>query len=187
MGKGGGAGPEAGFDGVEINGGTCHQINTFFSRIWNKRDDEYGCASLENRARFMCDIIREVKKRVRPGLCGHRACQCRGVRVCIGDHHRGRGGLARLLEAAGADAIQVRGHAYGSRGGLLQPDRLYYPAPSDSLPKGLDWSRQGAGAIVPLSEVVKEGGLGARLLRGPARPRARRAISAGEARWILSA
>ena len=55
---------KAGFDGVEINGATCHQINTFFSRIWNKREDEYGYQSLENRARFMCDIVREIKKRV---------------------------------------------------------------------------------------------------------------------------
>ena len=28
---------KAGFDGVEINGASCHQINTFFSRVWNKR------------------------------------------------------------------------------------------------------------------------------------------------------
>ena len=55
---------KAGFDGVEINGATCHQINTFFSRIWNKREDEYGYKTLENRARFMCDIVREVKKRI---------------------------------------------------------------------------------------------------------------------------
>ncbi|MFC1971294.1 hypothetical protein ACFLV0_05160 [Chloroflexota bacterium] len=54
---------KAGFDGVEINGATAHQINSFFSRVWNRREDEYGCATLENRARFMCDIVREVKKR----------------------------------------------------------------------------------------------------------------------------
>jgi len=57
---------KAGFDGVEINGSHHHLINTFFSRVWNMRRDEYGCDSLENRSRFMCNIIREVKKR-----CGH--------------------------------------------------------------------------------------------------------------------
>jgi len=35
--------------------------------------------------------------------------------------------FARLAAEAGADAIQVRAHGYGHRGGLLQPDRLFYP------------------------------------------------------------
>jgi 2,4-dienoyl-CoA reductase (NADPH2) len=147
---------KAGFDGVEINGGTCHLINTFFSRIWNKRDDEYGCASLENRARFMCDIVRDVKKRQGPDFTvtvlfnvaeyGHE----KGTTVEEGV------GFARLLQNAGADAIQVRAHAYGNRGGLLQPDRLFYPEPLESLPKDLDWSQKGTGAIVPLAEAVKK-------------------------------
>ena len=147
---------KAGFDGVEINGGTCHLINTFFSRIWNKRDDEYGCASLENRARFMCDIVRDVKKRLGPDFTvtvlfnvaeyGHE----KGTTVEEGV------GFARLLQKAGADAIQVRAHAYGNRGGLLQPDRLFYPEPPESLPKDLDWSQKGTGAIVPLAEAVKK-------------------------------
>jgi 2,4-dienoyl-CoA reductase (NADPH2) len=147
---------KAGFDGVEINGGTCHLINTFFSRIWNKRDDEYGCTSLENRARFMCDIVRDVKKRLGPDFTvtvlfnvaeyGHE----KGTTVEEGV------GFATLLQNAGADAIQVRAHAYGNRGGLLQPDRLFYPEPPGSLPKDLDWSQKGTGAIVPLAEAVKK-------------------------------
>jgi 2,4-dienoyl-CoA reductase (NADPH2) len=147
---------KAGFDGVEVNGATCHQINTFFSRIWNKRDDEYGCATLENRARFMCEIVREIKKRLGPDFAvtvllniaeyGHE----RGTTVAEGVS------FARLLQDAGADAIQVRAHLYGNRGGLLQPDRLFYPEPPASLPQDLDWSRQGAGAIVPLAEAVKK-------------------------------
>jgi 2,4-dienoyl-CoA reductase (NADPH2) len=150
---------KAGFDGVEINGGTCHQINTFFSRIWNRRDDEYGCGSLENRARFMCDIVREVKKRVRPDFAvtvllnaaeyGHEKATTLEEGVA----------LARYLETAGADAIQVRAHLYQNRwnrGGLLQPDRLFYPEPPRELPDGLDWSHKGAGAIVPLAEAVKK-------------------------------
>ena len=47
----------AGFDGVEVNAARMHLINSFLSRAWNKRQDAYGCASLENRARFMCEII----------------------------------------------------------------------------------------------------------------------------------
>jgi 2,4-dienoyl-CoA reductase (NADPH2) len=147
---------KAGFDGVEVNGATCHQINTFFSRIWNKRDDEYGCASLENRARFMCDIVGEIRKRTGPDFAvtvliniaeyGHEKATTIAEGV----------GFARLLQDAGADAVQVRAHAYGNRSGLIQPDRFCYPEPSKSLPKDLDWSRRGTGALVPLTEAVKK-------------------------------
>jgi 2,4-dienoyl-CoA reductase (NADPH2) len=147
---------KAGFDGVEINGATCHQINTFFSRIWNKRDDEYGCTSLENRARFMCDIIRETKKRL-----GQDFTVTALINIAEYGHEKGTTisegvGFARLVQEAGADAVQVRAHAYGNRGGLLQPDRFFYPEAPKSLPQELDWSRQGAGAIVPLAEAVKK-------------------------------
>jgi 2,4-dienoyl-CoA reductase (NADPH2) len=146
----------AGFDGVEINGATCHQINTFFSRIWNKREDEYGYETLENRARFMCDIVREIKKRLGsdfPVICliniaeyGHE----KATKVEEGVQ------FARFLQDAGADAIQCRAHGYGHRGGLIQPDRILYPESPEWLPKDMDWSRQGKGATVPLAEAVKK-------------------------------
>ena len=42
----------------------------FLSRFWNKRDDKYGPQSMENRTRFIVDVIKEIKKRCRPGLPG---------------------------------------------------------------------------------------------------------------------
>ena len=53
---------KAGFDAVEINHGTCHQGNTFLSRVWNKRDDEYGPQSFENRTRFLCRMCRRSRR-----------------------------------------------------------------------------------------------------------------------------
>ena len=147
---------KAGFDGVEINAATCHLVNSFYSRIFNKREDEYGCGSLENRARFMGRIISEIKKRVGPDFpvvaliniaeYGHEKATTleEGVQ------------FARLAAEAGADAIQVRAHGYGHRGGLLQPDRLFYPEMPKPLPKDLDWSHKGVGAIIPLSQAVKK-------------------------------
>jgi 2,4-dienoyl-CoA reductase (NADPH2) len=146
----------AGYDGVEVNGGTCHQINTFFSRIWNKRDDEYGSQSLENRARFMCDIIREIKKR----LGGDYPVT---VLINIVEYGHPRATtieegvqFARFLAEAGADAIQCRAHSYHHRDGLIQPEKMFYPEPPEHLPAGLDWSRQGKGAFIPLTEAVKK-------------------------------
>jgi 2,4-dienoyl-CoA reductase (NADPH2) len=64
--------------------------------------------------------------------------------------------FARLAAEAGADAIQVRAHGYGHRGGLLQPDRLFYPEMPKPMPKDLDWSHKGVGAIIPLATAVKK-------------------------------
>ena len=64
--------------------------------------------------------------------------------------------FAKLAQEAGADAIQVRAHGYGHRGGLLQPDRLYYPEMPKPLPKDLDWSHKGVAAIIPLAQAVKK-------------------------------
>ena len=147
---------KAGYDGVEINGGTCHQINTFLSRVWNKREDEYGPQSIENRSRFMCDIVREIKKRLGkdfPVICLINIVEYRhpkGTTIEEGVQ------IAKYLEAAGADAIQCRAHSYHHRDGLIQPEKMFYPEPPDDLPKDLDWSRQGKGALVPLVEAVKK-------------------------------
>ena len=146
----------AGYDGVEINGGTCHQINTFLSRVWNKREDEYGYKTLENRARFMGDIVREIKKRLGsdfPVTCLINIVEYRhpkGTTIEEGVE------FARLLAEAGADAIQCRAHSYHHRDGLIQPEKMFYPEPPEDLPKDLDWSRQGKGALIPLTTAVKK-------------------------------
>jgi 2,4-dienoyl-CoA reductase (NADPH2) len=147
---------KAGYDGVEVNGSACHQINTFLSRVWNKREDEYGYKTLENRARFMGDIVREIKKRLGqdfPVTCLINIAEYRhpkGTTIEEGVQ------LARLLAEAGADAIQCRAHSYHHRDGLIQPEKMFYPEPPEDLPKDLDWSRKGKGALIPLTEAVKK-------------------------------
>ena len=146
---------KAGFDSVEINHGTCHQGNTFLSRVWNRREDEYGPQNYENRTRFLRNILTEVKRRTGPKF---------GVTVlmniCEFRHPRAttieEGVAMAELVAKVADGINCRAHSYGHRGGLIQPDRLLYPEAPDDLPEGLDWSRQGKGATVPLVEAVKK-------------------------------
>jgi mycofactocin system FadH/OYE family oxidoreductase 2 len=51
---------EAGFDGIELHGGTSYLLHQFHSPLWNKRTDEYG-GSLENRMRFTMQVIDKVK------------------------------------------------------------------------------------------------------------------------------
>ena len=52
----------AGFDGVEIVASGNYLVWNFLSPTFNKRTDDYG-ASLENRARLLLEIIREVRRR----------------------------------------------------------------------------------------------------------------------------
>src|SRR5215212_1501604 len=54
---------EAGLDGVELHACNGYLINQFLSSGINNRRDEYG-GSLENRARFLLDIIRAVRREV---------------------------------------------------------------------------------------------------------------------------
>ncbi|MBI2867590.1 MAG: hypothetical protein HYX97_04570, partial [Chloroflexi bacterium] len=56
---------EAGMDGVEVH--ACHGLllNSFLSPITNKRTDKYG-GSLENRMRFVVEVIEAVRKAVGP-------------------------------------------------------------------------------------------------------------------------
>lgn len=52
---------EAGFDAVEIHAGHGYLISQFLSPYTNHRKDEYG-GSLENRMRFMDEVMEEVMK-----------------------------------------------------------------------------------------------------------------------------
>lgn len=105
---------DLGWDAVEINAAGNNIGQSFFSRMRNKRDDEYGPQSFENRARFVSEMIQGIKE-----ACG----QDFPVQVLINgieenDVNLGDSTLmttveenleiAKLLEAAGADALHVR-------------------------------------------------------------------------------
>ncbi len=53
----------AGLDGVELHGANGYLITQFLSSGINDREDEYGGA-LENRARFVLEIIRAIRREV---------------------------------------------------------------------------------------------------------------------------
>ncbi len=62
---------KAGFDLVELHGGTGYLLSSFVSPRTNKRDDEYG-GPLENRQRFPLEVVREVKAAVGDFPVGYR-------------------------------------------------------------------------------------------------------------------
>ncbi len=118
----------AGFDGVEIHGAHCYLICQFLSPLSNHRQDAYG-GSIENRARFLLEIIRAIRKRVGKDY----PVWCRLSAMEIG----AEGGItledtqvvAQLAEKAGADAIHVSAHpvAPARRPPMAQPPCAFVP------------------------------------------------------------
>lgn len=62
---------EAGFDGVEIHGANGYLIDQFLRESANQRTDEYG-GSLENRARFLTEVLEAVTEVMGSGRVGLR-------------------------------------------------------------------------------------------------------------------
>lgn len=50
---------EAGFDGIELHGANGYLLEQFLSPHSNRRTDQYG-GSIENRARFILEVAREI-------------------------------------------------------------------------------------------------------------------------------
>lgn len=103
---------EAGVDGIELHSSNGYLFTQFLSSAINERQDDYG-GSLRNRARFLLEVIGEMRKEVGPGFF---------LMVKLGpvDHHNAvtfwepRGNtlqdgiqIAKWIEEAGADAIHV--------------------------------------------------------------------------------
>ncbi len=61
----------AGFDGVEVHGAHSYLIDQFIMDGTNKRQDEYG-GPVENRARFLFEVLDEVLRHVPAGRVGLR-------------------------------------------------------------------------------------------------------------------
>ena len=146
----------AGFDGVELNVATCHLGNAFLSRAWNRRQDEYGIGSMENRARFTVEIIKGIKERLGNGFVVG-ALQ-NGAEFGIKDALTPAEGqwFARTFEEAGVDYIHVRSYGYGEYWDLHVPNSIFFPEPPRPMAKPLDGSRHGAGVAVPLAAGIKK-------------------------------
>lgn len=104
----------AGFDGVEIHAANGYLVNQFISAQANTRDDGYG-GSLQNRLRFLREIVDAVAKVVGPERLGVRFTplftSTDQDRVYIGlveeDPHQTYIEAIRVLEAAGAAYVSI--------------------------------------------------------------------------------
>jgi len=96
---------EAGFDAVEIHGGHGYLISQFLSPLVNRRTDEYG-GSPEKRARFACEVIEAVRKKVGPDfpvLFRFSGSDFMPGGISIDDSKK----QAPMFVEAGADALDI--------------------------------------------------------------------------------
>ncbi len=126
----------AGIDAIELHGHEGYLFDQFQTALWNKRTDRYG-GDLEGRLRFVLEVIEAIRRGA-------------GVDFPIiyrfGLTHYLEGGreveegleIARRLEAAGVDALEVDAGCYETH---------YWPHPTPYQPPG---------CMVDLAEMVKK-------------------------------
>lgn len=101
---------KAGFDGVQVHAAHGYLVSQFLSPLSNRRADQWG-GSLENRARFLLEVIRRIRKATRKTFA---------VAVKLNSADFQKGGfseddsvtVAKWLEEAGIDLIEVSGGNY---------------------------------------------------------------------------
>lgn len=127
---------QVGFDAVEVHGSHGYLITEFLSPYSNTRKDQYG-GSLDNRSRFACEVVQEVRKNVGKDF---------PIFFRIPGEEHVAGGLtkeetsiiARLMEEAAADAINVSAGNYRTAEWIVPPM---------TLPQGCN---------VPAAETIKQ-------------------------------
>jgi 2,4-dienoyl-CoA reductase-like NADH-dependent reductase (Old Yellow Enzyme family) len=102
----------AGFDGVEVHAAHGYLLSQLLSPLVNKRRDGWG-GPLENRARFLLDVIRSIRTVVSSSF---------GVAVKLNSADFQRGGfdaddaarVIAMLEPLGVDLVELSGGSYES-------------------------------------------------------------------------
>ena len=124
---------QAGFDAIQLHAAHGFLFSQFLSPALNQRTDEYG-GTLENRARFLIEVVRSIRKATGPGY---------PLLIKLNSEDFLEGGLTRdeaaqvaaMLEAASVDAIEYSGGTVASpekfmpvRPGKLKPpqDEVFY-------------------------------------------------------------
>ena len=106
------AAKSAGFDGVQVHAAHGYLVAQFLSPLSNHRDDEWG-GSLENRARFLLEIIRAVRARTGSDF---------GVAVKLNSADFQKGGfdvedakqVVTWLNSESVDFVELSGGSYES-------------------------------------------------------------------------
>lgn len=168
-------GKAVGFDCIEIKGASADALNGFLSRRINKREDEYGPQSIENRTRLFCRMIQKIKEV--NGADFPVGALINGVEendAYIGENElfitiEEAAEIAKALVAAGADWIQLRVGATGQEMNIWAPDVQHIVKNANGLTgygtmfdysthwEGMvDGSHSGFASFLPMVKAIKK-------------------------------
>jgi 2,4-dienoyl-CoA reductase-like NADH-dependent reductase (Old Yellow Enzyme family)/thioredoxin reductase len=107
---------EAGFDGVDIHAGHGYLICAFLAKFTNQRSDKFG-GDIRGRARFLTEVLKRIRREAGEDFV--ITARINGSDFVSGGltHYESKE-VARLVEASGANALQVT----GGHGGLVMRD-----------------------------------------------------------------
>ena len=135
----------AGYDGVEIHSAHSYLLNQFYSPLTNRRTDEYGCQTMENRLRMHLETIQKVREKVGENF---------PIAVRLGGCDYTPGGstiedsveASLMLQKAGVDLLDLSGGmAAKGRGRSFGPFRRHVPVYSGGgFGAGLVWADDAA-------------------------------------------
>lgn len=101
---------ETGFTGVQVHGAHGYLISSFLSPVTNRREDAWG-GPLENRARFLLEVVRSVRHAVGADFPLSVKLNSDDFRKG-GFSHEDCLGVVRLLNAEGVDLLEISGGNY---------------------------------------------------------------------------
>ena len=128
---------QAGFDAIQLHAAHGFLLSQFLSPALNQRTDEFGGA-LENRARFLLETVRSIRKATGPGY---------PLLVKLNSKDFLEGGLTRdeavqvaaMLEVASVDAVEFSG------GTVISPEQFSPVRPGKlKIPQGEVFYREAA-------------------------------------------
>ncbi len=103
-----------GFEAFEINAAGFNIGESFLSRVQNVRKDDYGPQTLENRARYVVELVQKIKAACGDDFVVQVLMNC----IEADDAHIGNDAMvtsleegvefAKMFEAAGADSLHLR-------------------------------------------------------------------------------
>ena len=145
----------AGFDGIEVHCAHGYYLESFVSRVWNRRDDQYGPQSLENRTRLPLEIIAGLRERL-------GADYPLGLRMNGQEWGADKGltiaetvAIAKIFEGAGVRYISVSGYGFGPLPFRYLPDYWPYPEPEEHMKPYLQ-DFMGDGLLIPAAAAIKQ-------------------------------
>jgi 2,4-dienoyl-CoA reductase-like NADH-dependent reductase (Old Yellow Enzyme family)/thioredoxin reductase len=107
---------EAGFDGVDIHAGHGYLICAFLAKFTNQRNDKFG-GDIRGRARFLTEVLKRIRRQAGDDFV--ITARINGSDFVSGGlTHDESKEVARLVEASGANGLQVT----GGHGGLVMRD-----------------------------------------------------------------